>query len=87
MRTSVAVLLAVVIVFMGVFALSIQSDRVADTALSNNSTNATSDAYNTTNGVFEGVLGAMSPALVWMGAGAIILVSLGVLVGAHSGGR
>lgn len=85
MRTTVGVLLGAVMMFVGIIALSENSQQVEDTALNNS--NASADALNVTNDVIGGVGQAGGQAIVWMGIGAIIVGALGVLVYAGRSGR
>jgi len=87
-RAILAITLAVAILFGGFVALSYQSQAVADSpALTNNSTNATQEAYNLTNQVYEGAGQVLSPGLIWMGIGVIALLGVGFLVYVAGGGR
>jgi ABC-type nitrate/sulfonate/bicarbonate transport system permease component len=85
MRASVAIVLAIVILFLGFHALGLQSEEVRPDM--NNSTNLTKDTYNTTNAIFEGVGNTASTGLAWLGVGAVVALGLGVLLGAWGGGR
>lgn len=84
-RTSVAVLGAGAILFLGYQAIG-QSAKThkPDPA---NATNETMAAYNTSKGVFEGVSLATGDAIAWMGAAAFIMVVLGFLYYAGTQGR
>jgi len=86
MRTSVAVLLSIVILFGGITAVSNSAQESQDVAVTNG-TNNTAAAYNMTEDVYTGVGQAMGPGVVWMGIAAIILVALGYLVVAGQSGR
>ncbi len=84
-RTTVASLLSIVILFVGVFAISESAQQSKGTAM--NSSNASADAWNTSVGVFEG-MGQASQGIVWFGVAAVVVVALGFLVFAGaSGGR
>jgi len=85
MRTSIAVVLAIVMLFTGVTMLSIQSESVQPTV--DNSTNQTQDVFNMTNNIYEGVREALTPAVVWMGVIAFVLVASGFLVAVGMRGR
>lgn len=86
MRTILAVVLAITILFVGVTAMSNSAQQSEATAL--NSSNASSDAYNLSTDVYGGIGEAASGALVYGGVGAIVLVALGFLVAAgNTGGR
>jgi len=84
MRTILAIGLAVAIVFVGITAVSEQAQQVSPTVTGGT---AAGDAYNLTEETFEGVGIALSPGLVLGGVAAVVLVALGVLVGAAGGGR
>lgn len=86
MRTVVAVLGGIVMLFVGWFGLSEAAQQTQDTAVTNG-TNATGAAYNATTGIFEGLGATAGPAIVWMGIGAAIIVALGFLVIAGNSGR
>lgn len=85
MRTTLAVLLAISILFVGVTAMSEAGQQSEDTAL--NSSNSSADAWNMSTDVYGGLGDAGSSALVYGGIGAIVLVSLGILVNAGGSGR
>jgi len=87
-RAILAITLAIAILFGGFVALGYQSQAVGDSpALGDNSTNATQDAYNMTNDIYEGYGQVLSPGLIWMGVGVIGLLALGFLVYVAGGGR
>jgi len=86
MRVTVGVLLAIVILFGGFTALSMQADQVQDTAVTNG-TNQSAEAYNLTSQLYNGVGQGLSEGLVYMGIGAILVVALGYLVVAGKSGR
>jgi hypothetical protein len=86
LRAIVAVVLAIVILFAGVYALSYQSQSVQDAAVTNG-TNETAEAYNLTNDVYKGIAEVGSGAVVWMGVGTIVLLGLGFVVVAGRSGR
>jgi hypothetical protein len=86
MRAILAVVLTIVILFAGVYALSFQSQSVEDAAVANG-TNETAEAYNLTNDVYEGLTEVGSGAVVWMGAGVVVLLGLGFLVVGGRSGR
>jgi len=71
--------------FVGFIALSNAAQDVEPTAL--NGTNASATAYNTTEGIINGLGQAMSPAVVFGGVGAFVVVVLGYLVVAGNSGR
>jgi len=84
MRASVAVAGSVSMAVVGVFAVSQASQSAAPTV--QNSSNASQSAAQTANQVFGGLFTGLSPALVWMGVGALVLISLGLLAATASGG-
>jgi len=83
MRTSVAALGSITILFVGVFAISESAQQSKETAL--NASNSSADAYNMSSEVFNGVLQGGGNGIVYFGVAAVVLVALGVLVA--SGGR
>jgi len=86
MRTSLGILLAITMFFVGVVAMSQAGQRVEEPVM--NSSNDTVSAFNTTNDVFGGLATVTGESLAWMGVGAIVVVALGVLVYAgNQGGR
>jgi hypothetical protein len=86
MRSIIGILGGIVTLFVGYLGLSEAAQQSQDAAVTNG-TNASASAYNATNAVVDGIGQAASPAVVWMGIGAIILVALAVLVTAGSSGR
>jgi len=76
----------VVILFVGWFGLSQAAQQSYDRAVING-TNASANAWNMSTGVFEGIGAAASPAMVYGGVAAFILIALGVLVAVSGGGR
>jgi len=87
MRATVAILTGISVLFVGVFALNDAAKDAYDPAVVNG-TNETAAAYNTSQQVFNQMGQTGADAVVWMGVAAIILLSLGLLVGAsRSGGR
>lgn len=86
MRSTVAILGGISVLFVGFYGLSESAQQTKDVAVTNG-TNATSSAYNATTGVFGGIGEAASGGIVWMGIAAIILVALGYLVVAGNSGR
>lgn len=86
MRASVAVFMAISILFVGVFAISESAQDAQGPAVANG-TDATASAYNTSEGVFEGVAQVSSDAVVWVGIAAVIVVALGLLYMASQSGR
>lgn len=86
MRTSVAALGGIVVLFVGFFGLQEAASQSKDAAVTNG-TNSTSAAWNTSTEVFGGIGQAMGPGVVWMGIAAVILVALGFLVVAGNSGR
>lgn len=86
MRTILAIVMAIAVIFVGAYALSYQAQGVQDVAV-DNGTQATADAYNLTTDVTEGLVQVYSPALVFMGIAVIVLVALAYLVVAGRSGR
>jgi len=84
-RSSVAILGGISMLFVGIIAVSMAAQSSESNAL-NSSENA-GQAYNATEGVFNGLGQAMGPGIVWMGVGAFVLISLGYLVYAAQSGR
>jgi len=84
MRASVAVVASVSMAVVGVFAVSQASQQAAPTVA--NSSNDTQAAADAANQVFGGLFQGLSPALVFMGIAAIVVISLGILVGVYRGG-
>jgi len=82
MRTTVAVGMATTILVVGVYAIS-ESAQQAQPALNTSSANQT---YNLSVDVFTGISQA-GISVVWGGVAAIVLVALGFLVFAGTGGR
>lgn len=87
MRTSVATLGGIVVLFVGFFAIAEAADNSKDVAY--NGSNGSAAAYNMSEGVFHGIGTAAGPGVVWMGVAAFILVVCGFLVIAsrNGGGR
>lgn len=83
MRVSVAVMLAISMLFVGLTAIS-ESAQQAKPALDSTSAN---ESYDLATGVYGGAMQGGSEAIVWFGIAAIVLVALGLLVGASGGGR
>jgi len=86
MRSSVAILLGIVIMVVGVFGISQAGQDVKDQAVTNG-TNATQDAYNVSTEVFGGLSEAAAPGVIWFGVAAIVVIALGYLVVAGKSGR
>lgn len=85
MRRTVAIVLGVVMLFVGLQALGLQSQEVRPDMA--NSSNITAGTYNATNTVFEGAGTALSLSITWMGMSALVLLSGGLLVYVGTGGR
>lgn len=83
MRMTVAVGMAVSVLFVGIIAMS-EAAQQAKPQLNSSAANAT---YNTSVGVFTGVGQAGGEGVVWFGVAAIIVGALVLLVVAGSGGR
>ena len=85
-RASMALLGGVVVLFLGWQALGTAAEGSYAPAVTNG-TNESAAAWNMTTGVFEGIGAAASPAIVWGGVAAFILLALGLLVAVQGGGR
>lgn len=85
MRTILAVGASASMLVAGVVALSRAASQVEGTAM--NDSTASAEAYNASSEVFGGLATAAGPGVVWMGVGAVVLVSLGILVASFGGGR
>jgi hypothetical protein len=83
MRTVVAALGGIVILFVGVFAMS-ESAQQAQPALN---TTAANESYAAAEQVFGGVAGSGGQAVVWGGIAAVVLIGLGFLLMAGRSGR
>lgn len=81
MRTSVAALGAITILFVGVTAIS----EAAQQAKPATSTDAANASYNLSVDVFTGI-GQAGIGIVWFGVAAVVLVALGLLVAGNPGG-
>ena len=84
MRTSVAAVMSISVLFVGVFAISESAQQSKQTALGGSQ--ASSNAYNTGVSVFDGVVQGGGTGIVWFGVAAVVIVALGALVFAGSGG-
>lgn len=85
MRVSVAMGMAISVLFVGVIAISEAAQQSEQRAM--NASNSSARAYNVSVDVFGGV-GQTGEGIVWFGIAAIVLVALGILVVAgRSGGR
>jgi hypothetical protein len=85
MRASFGLLAAIVTLFIGVQALSIAGQNASPTV--QNASNTTQYTYNMSTGIFEAVGTAASPAIVWGGVAAFIVLALGLLYVTVGGGR
>ena len=85
-RASMALLGGVVVLFLGWQALGIAAEGARETAVVNG-TNESAAVWNMSTGIFEGVGAAASPAIVWGGVAAFILLALGLLIAVQGGGR
>jgi hypothetical protein len=83
MRTVVAALGGITVLFVGVIAMS-ESAQQAEPALN---TAAANESYAAAEQVFGGVAGGGGQAVVWAGIGAVVLVALGFLLVAGRSGR
>lgn len=76
MRITVAVVLAIVMLFAGFMMLGAQSQ--ASQPDHNNSTNTTSEAYNMTTSVYTGFGNVLANALPYLGFIAILAAAIGL---------
>lgn len=86
MRTTVATLGGIVMLFVGFIGLNQMATGTQDIAVTNG-TNQSSAAWNMTTGIVDGIGQAGGGAIVFMGVAAVIVISLGYLVVAGSSGR
>lgn len=84
-RATLAVLLSIVLFFIGLIAVSNAAQSSKDTAM--NSSQASADAWNATTGVWDGLGQTAGPAVAIAGIAAVVLISLGFLVTAGRSGR
>jgi hypothetical protein len=84
MRATVAILMVIVILFVGVFALNSASQATQDAAITNG-TNVTEEAHDLTDRTFGAFGEVFAPGVVWMGIAVLILLALAVLVGSNMG--
>jgi len=84
-RTSVAGLLAIPLLFIGVTAISESAQQTEQTAV--NASAESHDAYNMSTTVFNDVAQGGGEAIVWFGIAAVIIVAVGFLVAGGTGGR
>lgn len=84
MRASVAIVLSIVMLMLGFHALGLQAQQVKPDM--NNSTNFTTDTYNMTLTVHEGVGRTLAKSSTWLGVGALVALGLGVVLGSYGGG-
>lgn len=83
MRTTVAILGGITVLFVGFISMSEASQSAGNQSLNGSE----ADALNTTDQVFNGLGQAFGPGIVWMGIAAVILIFLGYLVVAGRSGR
>lgn len=81
-RTVLASLTAISVLFVGVFAMS-ESAQQAEPTLN---TTAANESYSVAEQVFTG-MGQAGTGIVWFGIAAIVVVALGFLVMSAGGGR
>lgn len=84
MRTIVAIATSLSMLLAGVWAISEQAQRFNPTNDTSASTNAT---YDLGADLFDGLFSVGGKGMIWLGVAAIVLVSMGLLVAASSGGR
>jgi len=85
MRTYLAVVLAIVILFVGLPAVQQSADTSEDAAIANG-TDASAEAHNMTTELYDNYGLAAGQMLVYGGIGATVLVAIGVLY-KSGGGR
>jgi len=78
MRATVAIIMAIVILFVGVTALNTASQSTEDAAM--NASNASADAHNLTDETFGQFGDTAAPAVVYGGIAVLVLLSGVVLV-------
>ena len=86
MRALAGVAIVIVIVFIGLIAISTAAQQSKDAAVING-TNASADAWNATTDVTEGIGESAGTLLVYGGIGAALIVALGFAVKAAGSGR
>lgn len=84
MRTIVAITATLSMIFVGLLAISEQAQEFSPDA---NTSDATNSTYDLSRDLFEGVFNVGGEGMVWFGVGAIVIVAMGLLVAAGSGGR
>jgi len=84
-RTSVAALMSITVLFVGVFAVSESSQQNVNETVINNTSGAPG-ASSMADSVFDGLFTA-GTGVVWFGVAAVVVVALGFLVFAGAGGR
>lgn len=82
MRTVVAVVMLVSVLFVGVVAMSESAQQVEPEI----NTTAGNQSYDVAHEVFSGTVQSGGVGVVWFGIAAVVLVALGWLVGASRGG-
>lgn len=86
MRAILGVVLAIAMLFVLVTAMGTIGGQTEDTAVTNG-TAESADAWNFTTDISTGLGQVFSPAIVWMGIGAIVIVAGGLLLSAGRSGR
>lgn len=84
MRATVAILMVIVILFLGITALNTASEGSYDNAVVNG-TERSADAHNLTDRTFGQMGEAFAPAVVYGGIGALVVLASALLVGATRG--
>lgn len=85
MRKSIGLLGGIVVLFIGIVGIGRSADLAYAPAVTNGS-NESAAAYNMSVGIFEGVGATASPAIVWAGVAAFVVLALALLVAVGSGG-
>lgn len=81
-RTSVAGLMSITVLFVGLYAVSESAEQHQSGVNSSAAENASDMADGVFNGIFQAGTG-----IVWFGVAAFVVVALGFLVYAGAGGR
>jgi hypothetical protein len=84
-RSSVAILGGIMMLVVGIIGLSNAAESAESNAL--NSGNNSAEAYNATEGVFNGLGQAMGPGVAMMGIAAFVLIALAYLYASMQSGR
>lgn len=83
MRASIGILGSIAIFFVGLVAVGLEADSVQSSAL--NASNTSSNAYNATRGVFEGIGAVGGQAIAIVGVIVFLLLCAGIWVTVYGG--